>query len=89
MRLGERIATVDNGEMQFDPFSIRYTDTDNLPRYILEDEEQLDRYLRGELLETHSADGTIIVSYDKVDIAREEISDTILSNQFPHDWRRK
>lgn len=89
MRLGERIAMIENGEVRFDPFALRYIDTADLHRYELRDEIELDRYLRGELLETNGSDSTVIVRYNGVDIALEEISDTILSNQFPHDWRRK
>lgn len=51
MRLGERIAMIENGEVRFTPFSVRYIDTMDIPRYTLRNEEELDRYLRGELLE--------------------------------------
>ena len=89
MRFGEKIASVEDGVVLFDSFAHRYIDTDSIERYELWDEKILDRYLRGELLECKRDDGPVIVSYQGIDIAIEEVSGTILSNQFPHDWQRK
>ena len=89
MRFGEKISSIEDGVVLFDPFAHRYIDTSSIDRYTLSDEKMLDRYLRGELLECERDDGPVIVSYQDVDIALEEISGTILSNQFPYDWRRK
>ncbi len=46
MRFGEKIAQNENGTILFDPFAERYIDTQDMPRYELLDEEELDRYLR-------------------------------------------
>ncbi len=89
MRFGEKMAQNENGTILFDPFAERYIDTQDMPRYELLDEEELDRYLRWELLEARKEDSPVIVTYNNVDIALEEISGSILSNNFPHDWRRK
>lgn len=89
MRFGEKIAQNENGIILFDPFAHRYIDTTGIPRYELRDEEELDRYLRWELLEARIDDGIVVVSYPGIDIALENISESILSNTFPHDWRRK
>ena len=89
MRFGEKIARNENSMILFDPFSHKYMDTRGIPRYDLYDEQQLDRYLRGELLEIEREDGPVVVRYDHVDIALEDVSSSILSNHFPHDWRRK
>ena len=89
MRFGEKIASIEGGVVLFDPFSHRYIDTSGIVRYDLHDEDELDRYLRGELLEADLPDGAVIVRYHTTDIALEEVSDSIISNNFPHDWRRK
>ena len=46
MRFGEKIAQNENGTIIFDSFAERYIDTQDVPRYELLDEEELDRYLR-------------------------------------------
>ena len=89
MRFGEKIASIEGGVVLFDAFSHRYIDTSGIVRYDLHDEDELDRYLRGELLEADLPDGAVIMRYHTTDIALEEVSDTIISNNFPHEWRRK
>lgn len=46
MRFGEKIGQNDNGTILFDAFAHRYIETDSILRYQLQDEEELDRYLR-------------------------------------------
>ena len=89
MRFGEKIASIEWWVILFDPFSHRYIDIPSIQKYELQDENELDRYLRGELLESSLPDGSLIIRYNSLDIALEEISDSIISNHFPHDWRRK
>ncbi len=90
MRFWEKIWQNDNNTLTSDPFAYRYIDTHNILRYELQDEQELDRYLRWELLEVRIEDSAaIIVAYDGTDIALEAISGSIVSNNFPHDWRRK
>lgn len=89
MRFWEKIASIDSWNITLEPFAHRYIDTTSRTIYPIKNEQELDRYLRGELLESALPDGDILIRYDSIDITLEQISDSIVSNHFPHDWRRK
>ncbi len=89
MRFWEKIAALDEGRISFEPFAYRYIDTTSRTVYTINNEQELDRYLRGESLECTLPDGDIIIRYESIDIALEEVNNALISNHFPHDWRRK
>ncbi len=89
MRFWEKIASIEWWVIVLDPFAHRYIEISDITRYEIHDEQELDRYLRGELLECTLPDGPIIMTYGSTDISLEDASDSIISNHFPHDWRRK
>jgi 16S rRNA (cytosine1407-C5)-methyltransferase len=89
MRFWEKIASIEDWVIRFDPFAHRYIDTTARKNYSINNEEELDKYLRGETLESMLPDGWVLVTYQDSSITLEEVSEWRISNNFPHDWRRK
>lgn len=89
MRFGEKIGSVDHGNIHFDPFFYRYLETD-FPIYTINDEIELDEYLRWVELNTEDIpNGTYLIQYQNINISVEEVSESKITNHFPQDWRRK
>jgi hypothetical protein len=63
MRYGEQIGVVDHGRFIVSNRAWRYLDMSTTPQYIIPDEMELDRYLRGELIASSGSDEHILVSY--------------------------
>lgn len=63
MRYGEQIGVVDHGRFVVSNRAWRYLDMSDTPRYIISDEQGLDRYLRGEPIESIGSDEYILVTY--------------------------
>ena len=90
MRLGETIGFNENG--QFTPNARAYRDLDisEIPKIILQNEEELDYYLRGGLLEADISDDYRLIVYKDEILALEWVnSDDLIENNFPKDWRRR
>lgn len=89
MRFWEKIADKQGNSIVFDAFSHRYVDMSDLPRCEIQDETELDMYLRGAPLEKMREDGPVIMRYQNTDITLEESRNGNISNKFPRDWQRK
>ncbi len=89
MRFWEKIASIEGWSITLDPFAHRYITLHSTERYDIRDEHELDRYLRGELLQCMLQDCSVLICYEWVVISWESVSDSIISNSFPYDWRRK
>ena len=63
MRYGEQIGVVDHGRFVVSNRAWRYLDMSSTPRYTIADERELDRYLRGEPIESAGDDEYILVTY--------------------------
>ena len=63
MRYGEQIGVVDHGRFVVSNRAWRYLDMTSTPRYTIADERGLDRYLRGEPIESAGDDEYILVTY--------------------------
>ena len=89
MRYGEYIGNIVNGRYEPNVWAFSFLDTKNTEKYTLQDEVELDIYLRGNLLESDGKDGYILIEYDGVTIGLEERKGNSISNRFPKDWQRK
>ena len=63
MRYGEQIGVVDHGRFVVSNRAWRYLDMEGTARYIIADEIGLDRYLRGEPVESAGDDEYVLVTY--------------------------
>ena len=63
MRYGEQIGVVDHGRFVASNRAWSYLDMSSTPRYTIADERELDRYLRGEPIESAGDDEYILVTY--------------------------
>lgn len=89
MRYGEYIGNIVNGKYEPNVWAFPFLNTTETEVYTLQDEVELDMYLRGNPLESDGKDGYILIEYDHVIIGLEERKDNMLSNLFPRDWQRK
>lgn len=89
MRLGETIGHRNNGEFFPNARSYRDIFTENFPEIILKNDEELDRYLRGESIYSHEKSDYVNVKFDNEIIAFEKNNNGLIANTFPKDWRRK
>jgi NOL1/NOP2/fmu family ribosome biogenesis protein len=89
MRYGEQIGVVDHGKFVVSNRAWRYLDMTDVPTYIVSDERELDRYLRGEPIESSGADEYLLVIYDEQVLGLESRKSDTISNTFSHEWRRK
>ena len=89
MRYGEYIGNIVNGKYEPNIWAFPFLETSDIEKYTLQDEQELDSYLRGNPLENSGKDGYILIQYDGVDIGLEERKENIISNKFPKDWQRK
>jgi hypothetical protein len=63
MRYGEQIGVVAHGRFVVSNRAWRYLDISSTPRYTIADERELDRYLRGETIESSGPDEYLLVTY--------------------------
>lgn len=63
MRYGEQIGVIDHGRFVVSNRAWRYLDMSTTPQYIISDELGLDRYLRGEPIESVGTDEYILILY--------------------------
>ena len=89
MRYGEQIGVVDHGRFVVSNRAWRYLDESNTPRYTIADERELDRYLRGEPIESAGNDEYILVTYADQILGLEYKKWDTISNTFSSEWRRK
>lgn len=89
MRWGEYIGNIVNGRYEPSVWAFPSLDTTNIEKYALKDEIELDRYLRGNPLESDRKDGYVLIEYDGVIVGLEERKENLISNRFPRDWQRK
>ncbi len=64
MRYGEQIGVVDHGRFIVSNRAWRYLDMTSTLRYTISDAVGLDRYLRGELIDSSGSDEYTLVTYD-------------------------
>jgi hypothetical protein len=64
MRYGEQVGVVDHGKFVVSNRAWRYLDITDTPGYHMSDMRELDRYLRGETIESIGPDEYILVVYD-------------------------
>jgi NOL1/NOP2/fmu family ribosome biogenesis protein len=90
MRFWEKIGQKEKWQTFLEPFAHRYIDISHFQGYEIENENDLDAYLRGNpLVIKKDTDSPILLKYQGIIIAIEEINNGVISNNFPHDWRRK
>ncbi len=89
MRLGENIGTIEKHIYTPNARAFRDIKTDHLPVYTLKDEHELDRYLRGYELEGDLPNWYACIEFENTKISIEKVNNTLFSNRFPTDWRRK
>lgn len=89
MRWGEYIGNIVNGRYEPNVWAFPFLDTTHIEKYALQDEIELDRYLRGNPLESDGKDGYVLIEYDGVIVGLEERKENMISNRFPRDWQRK
>lgn len=89
MRWGEYIGNITNGRFEPNVGAFSFLETSDIDQYIIQDEQELDSYLRGSPLESIGKDGYILIQYDGVNIGLEERKESLISNRFPRDWLRK
>lgn len=87
MRLGEEIARIDNGYI-LSSFAGRDLEMDEM-RVVLDNESNLDDYLRGNPNIPVEKDGHLLITYDDTIIGLDRGKNGMIENIFPRDWRRK
>lgn len=88
MRLGETIGFYENGKFKPNVRAYRDLQVEHLPKITLQNEEELDYYLRGGMLETEE-NWYFLINYKDDIISLEKSENHIIENSFPKDWRRK
>lgn len=89
MRYGEYIGNIVNGKYEPNIWAFPFLDTSNTEKYTLQDEVELDMYLRGNPLESDGEDDYVLIEYEGVPIGLEKRKEDMISNRFPKDWQRK
>lgn len=89
MRWGEYIGNIENGKLAPNAWAFRYIETSGIATYTIQDEQELDTYLRWRELPNEGEDGYIAINYDGVIISIEQRKNSIISNTFPKDWQRR
>lgn len=89
MRLGETIGFFENNHFSPNARAYRDLETENIPKIVLQSEEELDYYLRGGMLEVDSEDEYFLICYNDVILSLEKSNNGLIENSFPKDWRRK
>jgi 16S rRNA (cytosine1407-C5)-methyltransferase len=89
MRYGEQIGVVDHGKFIVGHRAWKYLDISTTSRFSLQNEIELDNYLRGENIENIWIDEYVIIEYQGQIIWLEYRKWNIISNTFSHEWRRK
>ena len=88
MRLGETIGFYENGKFKPNARAYRDLQVEHLPKITLQNEGELDYYLRGGMLETEE-NWYFLINYKDDIISLEKSENHIIENSFPKDWRRK
>jgi 16S rRNA C967 or C1407 C5-methylase (RsmB/RsmF family) len=89
MRWGEYIGNMENGKLVPNTWAFRVLETNHLERCQLQNEQELDAYLRENSLESTGKDGYIILEFKWVPISLEQRKNGIISSTFPKDWQRR
>lgn len=90
MRFGEHIGYIDKHSFTPTARTWRYLMPESYTQIELPDEEALDAYLRGALLESdNTQDAFVLLSFKNTPFALETLSGGYISNTFPKDWYRK
>lgn len=89
MRFGERIGFIDSWKTLLWPFSHRFLDLKAIPKYEIKDEKEIDFYLRGGSIDIEKFEWPILLTYQWITLALEEVANWNCSNNFPRDWQRK
>lgn len=85
LRFGVKIAEIKHGNIAYDHALSRYLDSD---RSIALNEEEINKFLRGECLNKDIENGYHLVSYQGLNIGLTKASQGILKNHYPKGLRR-
>ena len=72
MRYGEQIGFIDHGKFILNNRAWKYLDTSNIEIYNISNEEELDRYLRGETILSNGKEEYILIKYNDEILGLEE-----------------
>ncbi|MBP9779514.1 RsmB/NOP family class I SAM-dependent RNA methyltransferase [Candidatus Gracilibacteria bacterium] len=89
MRYGEYIGQKEGGIFHPIASAYRYLDVSGIRKHQLQNDLELDEYLRGKPLELNLDDGQIVIEYEGIILSLETIHHGIIENIFPTDWQRK
>lgn len=89
MRYGEQIWSIENGKFESNTWAHRYIDTSMLESYVIQDDRELDEYLRWSPISTAWDDRAMLIQYADEILSLEWREDGVIKNSFPKDWRRK
>ncbi len=89
MRFGEYLGHMEKWVFSPSTTAYKHLDVSSIRRYGIENDEELDIYLRWNTQTSEEIDGPILIEYEWTSIGLEEIDTWIITNTFPWDWRRK
>lgn len=88
MRFWEYIGDFDGKHFTPKPWAYRYIQPNAYDIINLETEEELDKYLRGNTIETTLNNPSILITYRDIPVSIETNTWGTVSNTFPKEWRR-